>query len=349
MDLQALSKQGKVSLLTLPRTEFKSTQNGNDNNNAAASTVPLPVAASNDDTAPLLLLQLPKGWTTHDLKDSKFIGSSADSSQVVLVVESKKTSFSINRLETSNCLVMVPPPQYDADEQGASKKSKLTATGKTILPVPARLLTPGGSGSSFLELREKPLLIHELNKSLQEHVLNPYNIHINPYSNSNNNSDNSSNTNIKNSSTALCAGRTVYDLAVHLQSSQAQVQSGLEAIQAFCLPRTDPVAYCVLSEETLLVACNAIVSALSEADECQDYAVAGVSMKRLVEHVIQNMSAEELYVDAEFVVRHCLSTLTAAAANSVDGEDNIRLSVGKVRIRIYSHSLRMSDCFVASF
>jgi hypothetical protein len=337
MDLQALSKQGKVSLLTLPRTEFKSTQN--DNNNAAASTVPLPVA-SNDDTAPLLLLQLPKGWTTQDLKDSKFIGSSADSSQVVLVVESKQTSFSINRLETSNCLVMVPPPLVD--EQGASKKSKLTATGKTILPVPARLLTPGGSGSSFLELREKPLLIHELNKSLQEHVLNPYNIHINPYSNSNN-SDSSNQT--KNSSTALCAGRTVYDLAVHLQSSQAQVQSGLEAIQAFTLPRTDPVAYCVLSEETLLVAYNAIVSALSEADECQDYAVAGVSMKRLVEHVIQNMSAEELYVDAEFVVRHCLSTLTVSA-NNVDGEDNIRLSVGKVRIRIRmdSHCLRIRDC-----
>jgi hypothetical protein len=356
MDLHALSKQGKVSLLTLPRTEFKATQN--DNHNAAASTVPpLPPVASNDDTAPLLLLQLPKGWTTQDLKDSKFIGSGADSSQVVLVVESKQTSFSINRLETSNCLVLVPPPQYDANEQGPpSKKSKLTAAGKTILPVPARLLTPGGMGSSFLELREKPLLIHALTKSLQEHVLNPYNIHINPY-NTSKDSDNSNSHHIKNSSVALCKGRTVYDLAVHLQSSQAQVVFGLEAIQAFRLPsrtttHTDaPVAYCLLAEETVLVACNAIVSALAEADDCQDYALAGVSVKRLVEHVIQNMSAEESYVDAEFVVRHCLSTLSAAAKD-VDGEDNIRLSVGKVRIRIRirmdSQNLRIRDCVVAS-
>lgn len=334
MDLQALSKQGKVSLLTLPRTEFKSTQN--DNTNAASAGVPVAASNCNDDTAPLLLLQLPKGWTTQDLKDSKFIGSSADSSQVVLVVESKKTSFSINRLETSNCLIMVPPPQYDNDndndmEQGASKKSKLTATGKTILPVPARLLTPGGSGSSFLELREKPLWIHDLKMSLQEHVLNPYNVHINPYNNDNSN-DHSNN--IKNSSTALCAGRTVYDLAVYLQSSQAQVQSALDAIQAFALPRTHPVAYCLLSEETLLVACNAIVSALSEADDCQDYAVTGVSVKRLVEHVVQNMSAEESYVDADFVIRHCLSTLSVSVVEHVDGDDNIRLSVGKVRILI---------------
>jgi hypothetical protein len=340
MDLQALSKQGKVSLLTLPRTEFKSTQHDN-NNNAASPAVPLPVA-SNDDTAPLLLLQLPKGWTTQDLKDSKFIGSSADdatgSSQVVLVVESKQTSFSINRLETSNCLVMVPPPVAvsDADavpgEQGPAKKSKLTGAGKTIVPVPARLLTPGGSGSSFLELREKPLLLHDVKQSLQEHVLNPYNTHTNPYNNNSSNSSNSNSKNNINSSTALCAGRTVYDLAISLQSSQAQVQSGLEAIQAFCLPRTDPVAYCLLSEETDMVACNAIVSALAEADDCQDYAVAGVSVQRLVQHVVESMSAEELYADAEFVVRHCLSALSAAPSDKhVNGDDNIRLSVGKVR------------------
>jgi hypothetical protein len=305
MDLQALSKEGKISLLTLPRTEFK--------NNGAEPQVSND--ASNDDTAPLLLLQLPKGWTPQDLKDSKFVGS-ANSAHVALVVESKNASFSLNRLETSNCLVVVPPPQ--SDSQGPSKKAKLHANGKTILPVPARLLTPGGSGSSFLELREKPLLIHDLQESLKGHILDPYT--KNPYNNS-----------IKKP----CAGRTVENLAASLQTSQAQLRTGLQALQAFALPRTDPAAYCLLSEEAQLEACNGIVSALSEAEDCQDYAVVGVSVERLVKHVVKSMSAEESYADAEFVIRHCLSTMSAPS-ESGHGNDKVRLSVGKVRMDSYT-------------
>lgn len=306
MDLSNPPDESKVSLLTIPRAELGS-----------SATSP----------SPLMLLQLPANWSVSDLKAAHFVAQ--PSQQAALVVESKRCSFSVHRVETSNALVMVPPPADDDEAHRALKKSKVTEVGKTLTVLPARLLKMGGAGACFLELREKKLSRIDLLEALEGYLLDPYN------NNSNNKSsvDTKDEPPLRHMNNSAVTGRTVADLAATLQCSKYEVEQSLKKIQAYALPRTDPPEYCLLAEEALQECYSAIVAALAEADGCDDYAGTGVNTDDFVTQVVERMLAEdEKFPDVDFVIRHCLQQLRAKTqSGSSISTSLLQLDVSKVR------------------
>lgn len=282
MDLSNPPDETKLSLLTIPRAE-------------------LDIRLSKTQAAPLMLLQLPPNWSVADLKRSHFVAKPLQ--QAALVVESKRCSFTVHRVETSNALVMIPP---SCNTERALKKSKVTENGKTLSVVPARLLKMGGSGASFLELRMKSLSFIDLVDTLKGCILDPY-----------------------NNNSVAASGRTVADLAASLQSSTYEIEQGLKKIQAYALPRTVPPEYCLLSEEVLKECYAAIVAALAEAAGCEDYARAGVQTDDFVTEVEERMTDEGKFADVDFVIRHCLQQLRDKKQASSSG--TLRLDISKVR------------------
>ena len=292
------SNENQVSLLTIPRSDL-------DSSSAKGNAV---------------LLQLPPGWKPNDLKEARFVAGTADQ-QAALVVESKRCSFSCFTVETSNALIMVPPTNteehHSSSSSSSNKRSKVLEHGKTLTTVPARLLKTGGSGASFLELRPKTLRRSDLRIALQKcGVWDPYN----------------NNSNIDDADKKK-KGRTVSDLAGALQVSTAQIVQGLCQIpNALRLPRRsssskddsgDADEYVLISEEPLQECYAAIVAALAEVDECQDYAASssssstgGISVDAFVEEVLYRMSGEERFPDADHVIYHCLRQLQASSSRS---------------------------------
>jgi len=285
------SNENQVSLLTIPRSDL-------DSSSAAKGNA--------------VLLQLPPGWKPNDLKEARFVAGTADQ-QAALVVESKQCSFSCFTVETSNALIMVPPTNTEEHHSSSNKRSKVLEHGKTLTTVPARLLKTGGSGASFLELRPKTLRRSDLRTALQNcGVWDPYN--------DNNDADHKKKR-----------GRTVSDLAGALQVSTAQIVQGLCQIpNALRLPRRrsnseddgdDADEYVLISEEPLQECYAAIVAALAEVDECQDYAASsssagGISVDAFVEEGLYRMSGEERFPDADHVIYHCLRQLQASSSSS---------------------------------
>ena len=287
--LEELSTKGAISLLTLPRSDVAS--------------------ASDQDS--LLLLQLPLGWSAADLKGAKFvIPASSDNSQqrkqAALVSDHKQTSFQVQRVETSNTLIMVPPRSASsADTAKQTPESPSSKRAKSICPVPSRLLTRGGAGASFLELRPKSISKATVQQLFydQKHTFNPL--------------DHETHTNDdKESPCASIHGVSISSLALQLQVSESQVAQAMmlsptqpPPITSLCyypLPDTSPTAYAILSEEAYLEAYQAIVAALAETAELADYAQ-GISASRLIQSALDCF---QMYSDDAKTTRgggiHCL-------------------------------------------
>ena len=298
-----LKEPNRVSLLTIPRSDLKS--------------------ASPSEA---LLLQLPLGWKPSDLRSARFVvagSSTSDSSETVvaepqqaaLVVESKQCSFSCYTVETSNSFILIPPSSNGDDRNNHSKRSKVLESGKTLTPVHARLLKMGGAGASFLELRPKPLRRTDLLAALQQDsVWDPYNDH-------NNNRP---------------AGHTIEALATRLQLSQGQIRDGLKRIpSAMRRPQSEEEQYVLVAEEALQECYNAIVAALTEVDEFQNYA-AGIRIPALLEEALYRMSPEEQFVHADHVLLHCVRQLSndTTVVGTTEEHARVRLDVTKVAVAV---------------
>jgi len=316
-------------------------------------------------TGPLVLMQLPRGIEMSDLIDGGcyFVAPKAGGSestgddyktittarQAALVVESKQKSFTMSRLETSNALVLVPPLKYSSKSAAASadasttecngnehesegpvnKKAKITQ--RNLLPVPARLLKPGGRGSSFLECRSKMVRPGIMVTLLQQHVYDPYH------------------HDATTSERGTCfLGRTVPSLALELQTSQGQVQEALTLLQSFRIPAMTNTAtsagkndapsstqrvhcYGMLSEEALQEAQNVILSTLSESDDFGDYAQ-GIDVDDFVTQAIKRFDGS--YPALDHVIRYALSLLVTdknLAGPEMKLTGTVPLDVSKVR------------------
>jgi Sister chromatid cohesion protein Dcc1 len=304
----AANDRPPVSLLTLPRAEL--------------------IGPSDASSAPSsLLLQLPLHWTvgdfinhqsSTDLSNTYFVSNRNEpSQQVACVVESKGTSFTVHRVETSNVLVLVPPP---SSTNGKTEMNAINDThnnddttdpspAKITQHIPAHLLKAGGSGAFFLELRPKRLRRSTLREALP--TFDP------------------SHT---NRSTPLI-GRTICDLAGTLQLSQSEVQRGLSQILAFHLPRTDPMQYALLTDSILQDCYHAVLDGLILFGvPSEDYAGVGIEeAASFVDFVIQQVfSEEERFPDLDCVVHHCLHSLQATTSED-DPETGCILDVAKVR------------------
>lgn len=306
MDLEKLSGDGKPCLMILPQSDLQ--------------------AKSSSPSTSLMLLQLPEGFSPSDLKDSQFVVAKPEQ-QAVLVCKQK--SFHLSKVETSNCLVMVPPLKEssgDEPQESPRKKAKHcdddnagTST-KTLHVVPTRLLKPGGSGASFLELKPKQLRLADLRQALAAAVLDPYN--------SSNNND--------SSTTATIKGRSLSSLSHELQQSAHEVLQGLHKVPGvYSINNT----FVLLSEEVQLTVYHAILSTLAEADDCQDYAETGIAdIDGFVKQSVESMSDEERFEGVDGVIRHCLLQLAMDRR-----QEPLRLDVIKVSPGFILHSRIIAD------
>jgi hypothetical protein len=252
----------------------------------------------------LVLMQLPCSLNVNDIQGARMIAT--HNQQATLVVERKGMSFDISRVETSNAYICVSPNQQQ--ERPAAKRTKSNDS-KTLVSVHARLLQPGGSGASFLELKPKCLSISHLQEKLSECVFDPYH-------------------NVDKQWT----GKTLATLAECLQVSQKQVMTGLQRMQALCLHENGVALYGLLSQEALQEATSYIIATLTECEEFAHY-TRGISKKECIHQVMTRVPTEERYPHLQHVIQHTLTTLESDDSNdNVDMEsdgDAIRLDVTK--------------------
>ncbi|CAB9502597.1 Uncharacterized conserved protein (DUF2036) [Seminavis robusta] len=314
MDLiNSITKQdNKAALLTLPRVDLAVT----------TETQKMKVTKKGGR---FVLMQLPKGIDLSDLANgSRFVAPSCDDEKrVALVVESKTKSFLVNRLETSNVLVLVAPQQQqqqstsstDASkendttntttctttsaEEPALKKAKMSNSSKklALVPVATRLLTPGvASGSSFLELRDMTITAKQLTPLLEHDVFDPY------YT------SRTSNPYYKQSK-----GRTLESLALELQCSTGQVREVLAQLHGFPFPNhntnIDEYQYGHLSEEALQDALAAIVATLAEEEQFCLNDTTSISVEEFVTCVAERIPEEESYPELNHVLHYAMNRL----------------------------------------
>jgi Sister chromatid cohesion protein Dcc1 len=343
MDLEALAEKGTVALLTLPHSDLRDRSKAlSSSPSSAASTAgvsslstagaPLAPAANDDNddrSAPLLLLQLPAGWSPRDLTSSHFVSQGSAGSTVSLVCEARNASFAVHTCETSNVLVLVPPPlprsssastgtgsavhkrRKVVTDEGPAGATTLT-TKTTLEEVPARLLRT--SGASYLELRPQTLSRQALRQALETH--NP----MVPAE--------------KSGSASAGRGRSVLELSNHLQVSTFEVRRGLRDVGAFCCATPD--LYVLLSDQTTFECNQLVVSALGERHI--DYSTS-YSLHEMTSFVLDRMSDEERFESMDRVIRFCLLQLSDEAKSYDDDlleecallDHDIRFSLSKVR------------------
>lgn len=344
LDSEAFAEKGTVALLTLPHSDLhdRSKVSSNSSSSAATSagvsslsTATPPVApAANDNhegdrSPPLLLLQLPAGWSPRDLISSHFVSQGSAGSTVSLVCESQNASFAVHTCETSNVLVLVPPPPpprpasaSTGTGSAATKRRKVVtdegstgattlATTTTLEEVPARLLRT--SGASYLELRSQTLSPQALRQALKTH--NP----IAPEVSGSDSAD---------------RGRSVLELSNQLQVSTFQVRRGLRDVAAYCCAKPD--SYVLLSDQTTFECNQLVVSALGERHI--DYSTS-YSLNEMTSFVLERMSDEERFDSMDRVIRFCLLQLSDEAHTYDDEwledctllDHDIRFSLTKVR------------------
>ncbi|GAX20276.1 hypothetical protein FisN_6Hh227 [Fistulifera solaris] len=276
MDLSKLSNDGKPNLLTLPRADLQG--------NTASS---------------FRMMQLPIGWKAEDLADSQFI--SKPQQQVALVSEAKEMSFLVSNVQSSNCFVLIPPPD-ETDEEPVAKKAKSSS----LRTIPTRLLKPGGSGATFLELRVKVLKVTDLQSALAHAILDrDEENHASPM--------------------------TIDALAKELQHSKMEIRKGLLAMERAFVTSNESVY--LLSEEIQMIVQHAIVSTLAE--DCEDYAGRGVHVESCVQAIVERMSPEERFRHDQDVIHYCLRRL--AHPKSDANAEIIQLDVPKVAQWVARH------------
>jgi Sister chromatid cohesion protein Dcc1 len=373
MDLMIPDNQNKeakpvTALLTLPRSELHRGRNASQQEQGQPKQ--------------FVLMQLAKGMELSDLvKESRFVAPPTDNNdnssnnnnnnhRMALVVESTNQSFLLHRLETSNVLVLVPPAAdsaaataaADDDDEPVSKKAKMDEmdTTLTLVPVKARLLTPGvSSGSSFLELRPKILRPSQLAPLLANHVFDPYHHHHNSHHHPNQKQQKNP---YRKSSHAKQpeVGRTVESLALELQCSRGQVYAVLTTLHSFPFPTpqqqeqqqdsnmtTTTTYYGVLSEEALQEAQEAINATLMEdsSGRFQSYDLEGVVVADFIPAVLERIPANHTHPYLDHVIRYAMARIIANPSSSssssllsspfvVVNQDQVTFSVDKIARRL---------------
>lgn len=284
MDSLQSKDESRVSLLSIPLSD-------------------LDASTPND----LLLLQLPPCLSVGALQSAVFTARPGQPASLV----TSESSYALQRVETSNTLVMVAPPDDNENNNHRSqKRSKVTEAGKILTEVPARLLKTGGSGASFLELRKKKLRKVDLWNALKESVWNPFDDGPNPD---------------ENHPGILMPGigRTAGEMAIDLQFSETEILQGLEDIQALAFPEPKPARYVLVAEEPMQECYNAILSTLAEL--AIDYAV-----ERLPENFVTDavVRLSENFYGSDVLIGHCINLLQNKKRSS---DSAIYLDVTKVR------------------
>jgi len=239
------------------------------------------VPSENDD---LVLFQLPDQIDLMDLPGSRLVASTP-TQQACWINETKGVSYAVSRVETSNAYIMIKP-----SAERPTKKVKHSMRMQQV-----QLLQRGGSGASFLELKEHPLNVEALHALLKQHVLDPFD--------------------------PICRwkGLSVNDLALPLQVSEKQLMAGLAQLNALVLTNR----YGLLSEEGLTEAQASIVATLTEVEKFHDFL--DIEVEDFVRQAVTR--TEEKYEYLPEVIRHTLLTL-----KKDDDQSNIKISLDVTKV-----------------
>ena len=275
-------QRNQANLLTLPRCDVG---------------LSMPKDSPCSSYPSLLLLQLPPKWQAADLKDARFV---IPDQQASLVVEGRQVSFVLQRVETSNALVLVPPVEKDDHDTAASnhnneeqpqespaKRRKVTNTGVTLQAVQARLLHQG-TGAFFLEAKTEPLRLADLQAQLP--VWDP---------------TDESETKVRTIS--------ISSLSNALAKSEAEIVQGLHEIQAVAWSNDgndDGGYYCRLAEEARLDVLDTVLATLTEA--FPHYIAEGIPVNDFLTSArVRLPRVLQASPDvAHTLTLHCLQTLT---------------------------------------
>lgn len=242
----------------------------------------------------LLLMQLPDSLSPETLQEQNKISivSSRPGDQACLITDNQ--SFSLSRVETSNALVLVPTgieasikasqksqssPQRSENPSKRAKicdEKEMESKEDYLIKTNCHLLGKG-SGACFLELQEKDLNLDGLQKMLP--IFDPFNCYK-----------------------KFNGGISLKELTHKCQQSESQVKNGLLALQALEYHSK----YSMVSEEAWQSANQAIVAALMECDEFENYCID--NSDRIVSETLKRMN--DPYPQAEAVIRLVLSKLT---------------------------------------
>lgn len=273
----SIFEDSSPSLLYVPIQDFSpKKQIGETNTNVQVNE------SSNGEK--LLLLQLPSsGLTMTDLlsEDIKIVGSSNNGddnedqglSCCCLVLESSGRSFTMNKVETSNALIAIPPDQPDRTTTTIMKKDSSSLNTNPISEVDnsdqneqsvilcRRTRHLADPSSFFIELNRHCLNRQHLYDLLSKHIFNPFEERIdNPYSSQQQQPDKK----------PLPNGCTIQYLADTLQCATTEIHAELtfKMPNAFRLP--NKYSYVYLHQQVIRETTAAILSSIAEADDNND-------------------------------------------------------------------------------
>lgn len=235
--------------------------------------------STNDD---LVLFQLPPSVHLSDLSASRLVAATP-TQQACWINEAKGVSYAVSRVETSNAYVMIKPT--------GERPTKKLKRNMNMLQV--QLLQRGGSGASFLELKEHTLDVNAMHSMLKQHVLDPFDVKCD------------------------WNGLSIEELSIPLQVSEKQAIAGLTKLGALMLSNR----YGLLSEEGLAEAQDSIVATLTEVERFHE--LVDIDAEDCIRQVMSR--TEEHYEYLPGVIRYTLQKLRSGSDNA-----NISLDVTKV-------------------
>ena len=287
--MEDLQQTERVNLLTLPRcdvglsmpSERKTDKSDPSDDEPSPSQRPAPASYPS-----LLLLQLPPKWKAEQLKDARFVIPNPQSN-ASLVVEDAQKSFCLQRVETSNALVLVPPSSQQQQQQqrnSPAKRRKVTEEGKPLQVVQARLLHQG-LGAFFLEPKAMPCRLADLRALLP--VWDP----------------------TASTATAAPPAVTLDTLGNALAKSRAELVTALRQLQAVAV---DANRYCRITEEGRLDVLDAVLATLVEA--FPHYIKEGIPVSEFIQSArvrLPKILQQQHEQVAQLLICFVLSTLTA--------------------------------------
>jgi hypothetical protein len=238
-------------------------------------------------TDDLVLFQLPPSIHLSDLPSSRLIATTP-TQQACWINEAKGVSYAVSRVETSNAYVMIKPTG-----ERPNKKMK-----RSMNMLQVQLLQRGGSGASFLELKEHTLDLNAMHSMLKQHVFDPFDVKCD------------------------WKGLSVEELSIRLQVSEKEAIAGLTKVGGLMLSNR----YGHLSEEGLAEAQDSIVATLTEVERFHE--LVNIDVEDCIRQVMSR--TEEHYEHLHGVIRHTLQKLRSGSDEKNSDDVNFSLDVTKV-------------------
>ena len=241
-------------------------------------------------------MEIPKGASVDQLFANGARIMSAGSRNPARLVTESNGSFDMVKVETSNCLVLVPPLDQDGlskDEEDdvSSDASSSKRARQSLVKMPSRKIN-----SSFIELQKTYLDRSELYQMLLKCVFDPF--------------DECSVEALDNGK----VGWTISDLVHELRVSDKEIIDALQERCAFriSIRNNDSIEYkfCLLSEESLKEAFDALLAAFIEDDidfkNCEIDSCIESATKLLGQGNAYNTPMH----DPSQIIKHCLHVVS---------------------------------------